>query len=304
VNLATIADAHPADAVALVSRGQPTTFGELRRQVAAVRGGLQRLGVEPGDRVALACANNRYFVVAFLATLGAGAIAVPVNPSSPTAELEAELAAVEPVAVIVGPSGAAAVAGIDRVRVASLRHALHADDLDAMVDGEPGPVVDRDPDDIAVLIFTAGTAGAPKAAMLSHGNLHANIRQIQATPTRALSGDDVSFGVLPMFHIFGLNVVLGVSLFSGARVVLAERFDPVVGARLHPRPRHHRARRRATDVDVVGDAAGRRAGRVRDGPHRRVGCVAASRRDGAGRCASGSASTSRRATGSPRRRRR
>src|SRR5688500_18284933 len=63
--------------------------------------------------------------------------------------------------------------------------------------------------------------------MLSHGNLHSNIRQIQATPERALHPDDVSYGVLPMFHIFGLNVVLGVTLYAGARVVLAERFDPV-----------------------------------------------------------------------------
>jgi long-chain acyl-CoA synthetase len=227
VNLAAIADGHPDGAVAIVSRGKPTTYGELRRQVAAVRGGLQRLGVQPGDRVALAGANNRYFVVSLLATLGIGAIAVPVNPSSPAAELATELAKVEAVAVIAGPSGAAAVAGIDRAAVPSLQHVLHADDLEALLDGDPAPLVDRDPDDIAVLIFTAGTAGAPKAAMLSHGNLHANIRQIQATPARALSGDDVSFGVLPMFHIFGLNVVLGVSLFAGARVVLAERFDPV-----------------------------------------------------------------------------
>src|SRR5437868_1458042 len=93
--------------------------------------------------------------------------------------------------------------------------------------GEPGATVERDADDIAVLIFTAGTAGSPKAAMLSHGNLHANLRQIQATPERALRPSDVSFGVLPMFHIFGLNVVLGLSLFAGARVILAERFDPV-----------------------------------------------------------------------------
>src|SRR5205085_10292592 len=131
------------------------------------------------------------------------------------------------VAVIAGPSGTAAVQGVDRAAVPTLRTVVLPDDLDALLAGAPADVVDRTPDDIAVLIFTAGTAGSPKAAMLSHGNLHSNIRQIQATPDRALRPSDVSFGVLPMFHIFGLNVVLGLSLFAGARVVPAERFDPV-----------------------------------------------------------------------------
>lgn len=227
MNVASIVDAQPDDAVAIISRGKPTTYGELRRQSASMRGALQSMGVEPGDRVAIACANNRYFVVSLLATLGAGAIAVPLNPTSPTAEIEHELAQIGATAVIAGPSGAAAVEGVERAAVPSLRHVVLPDDIDALLRGEPGEVVDRSPDDIAVLIFTAGTAGSPKAAMLSHGNLHANIRQIQATPARALTPADVSFGVLPMFHIFGLNVVLGTTLYAGGRVILAERFDPV-----------------------------------------------------------------------------
>ena len=219
MNLASIVDGKPDDAVAIVSRGKPTTYGDLERQTAALRGGLVRLGVQPGDRVAIACANNRYFVVSFLATLGIGAIAVPVNPSSPTAELERELDMIDARLVIAGPSGVAAVEPIDRPK-------LLPDDLEALLAGEPAPRLETAADDIAVLIFTAGTAGSPKAAMLSHGNLHSNLRQIQATPERALKPSDVSYGVLPMFHIFGLNVVLGVTLYAGARVILAERFDP------------------------------------------------------------------------------
>ncbi|MCU1375453.1 MAG: Acyl-CoA synthetase (AMP-forming)/AMP-acid ligase, partial [Actinomycetia bacterium] len=91
----------------------------------------------------------------------------------------------------------------------------------------PVPLVERAPEDLAALLFTAGTAGTPKAAMLSHGNLHTNLRQGQAVPERALTAADVSLGVLPLFHIFGLNVVLGLSLFAGGSVVLVERFDPV-----------------------------------------------------------------------------
>ncbi|HET9443281.1 MAG TPA: AMP-binding protein, partial [Acidimicrobiales bacterium] len=92
--------------------------------------------------------------------------------------------------------------------------------------GPPAPVVDRSPDDLAVLIFTAGTSGPPRAAMLSHGNLMANLEQMQRHPGQAVHPDDVSLGVLPLFHIFGLNVVLDLGLLAGATVVLVPRFDP------------------------------------------------------------------------------
>ena len=71
------------DAVALISRGRTTTYGELCRQVASFRGALVARGVLPGDRVSLLCGNSRYFVVAYLATVGTGAVAVPLNPMSP-----------------------------------------------------------------------------------------------------------------------------------------------------------------------------------------------------------------------------
>ncbi len=87
-------------------------------------------------------------------------------------------------------------------------------------------VVERDDDDLAVLMFTSGTAGFPKAAMLTHGNLQSNIEQMQANEARMQTPADVSLGVLPLSHIFGLNVVLGLSFYAGSRVVLIERFDP------------------------------------------------------------------------------
>jgi acyl-CoA synthetase (AMP-forming)/AMP-acid ligase II len=76
-----------------------------------------------------------------------------------------------------------------------------------------------------VLAFTSGTAGMPKAAMLSHGNLASNIAQASTTPIH-IQASDVVYGVLPLHHIFGLNVVLGIALTVGASVVLVQRFDP------------------------------------------------------------------------------
>jgi len=234
MNLATIIDPHPADAVALVSRGRATTYGDLRDQVAHLRGGLVGLGLRPGDRVAIVAANNWYFVSAYLAALGAGCVVVPLNATSPVRELQSEMAAVGVKAVVAGPTGRAAVGQLDRGALPALEHLIYATSSDIpgavliedLLRAEPVPVVDREASDVAVLVFTSGTAGSPKAAMLTHGNLLSNLEQCQALPARAQRPDDVVLGVLPFFHIFGLNVVLDLTLMTGSSVVLVERFDP------------------------------------------------------------------------------
>jgi long-chain acyl-CoA synthetase len=104
-------------------------------------------------------------------------------------------------------------------------------DRDALPDDEL-PRVERADDDVAVLLFTSGTAGRPRAAMLTHANLAANVAQVQDHSGLALGGDDVGAALLPFFHIFGLNVVLGVGLAAGARTVLTDRFDAARAARL------------------------------------------------------------------------
>jgi acyl-CoA synthetase (AMP-forming)/AMP-acid ligase II len=82
VNLAHLIDDHDADSVAVISRNRPTTYGALREQVANMRGALAAIGVGRGDRVALLCPNGRFFVVTYLATLGLGAVAVPLRGGS------------------------------------------------------------------------------------------------------------------------------------------------------------------------------------------------------------------------------
>lgn len=234
MNLATILDPHPADAVALVSRGKPTSYGTLREQVAGLRGGLVGLGLEPGDRIGLACGNNWYFVASYLAALGAGLVAVPLNPNTPAPEMQRQLAMVGAKALVVGPAAAHAAAALDRSAVPTLATLIAAAGvdvegavvLDEVLAAEPVPIVPREADDLAAMLFTSGTAGAPRAAMLSHGNLLANLEQLQGHTGRRQVPADVSFGVLPLFHIFGLNVVLGLTFYTGSSVVLVERFDP------------------------------------------------------------------------------
>jgi long-chain acyl-CoA synthetase len=204
MNLASFLTSHPADRVALVHHDRVVTYGELADAAASVRAGLRARGVGVGDRVVCTCGNEPEFVFAYLGTLGCGAVFVPLNPASPPAELEREERVVGPSVVLDGAAVADLIGG----------------DHDAV------PVVDVDDSSTAVLLFTSGTAGTPRAAMLSHGNLRANLEQSAALPG-GVRADDVMFGVLPLFHVFGLNVMLGLTLAAGAQLVLVDRFDPL-----------------------------------------------------------------------------
>ena len=233
MNLAHIIDSHPADRTAIISRGRPTTYGSLREQVAHVRGGLAKLGVGKGDRVVLLCSNGRYFVDVYLAALGLGAVTVPLNPTSPAPEIEREVHTVDAKVVVVEPSAAHAWSLVNRAAVPTVTCVVATETgtvdgadcaFDDLLGAEQAPIVEVEADDLAALIFTSGTAGSPRAAMLSHGNLLSNIEQGRGSDD--IHSGDVVYGVLPMFHIFGLNVVLGLSLHRGATVVLVQRFDP------------------------------------------------------------------------------
>jgi long-chain acyl-CoA synthetase len=218
VNLAEIIEQHPADNIALISRGRPTTYGELRRQVASLRGVLVENGVERGDRVAILCGNSRYFVLAYLATLGVGGIAVPLNIMSPASEIQRELDTVQPRIVFVEPAAMTAWSNVDRSSLTELRAVIATEGHDiagAITLTEslmhaPVPILNMSSNEMAAFIFTSGTAGSPKAAMLTQNNLYSNL--VQISKENVLRSSDVVYGVLPLFHIFGLNVVLGYTL--------------------------------------------------------------------------------------------
>ncbi len=231
MNLARVIEGHDGDGTALFSRNQTITYDQLNGQVARMRGGLARVGVGDGDRIALICGNGHPFVVGYFAALGLGAVIIPLNPTSPAPELQRELAAVEPVVAIIDRSAAASWRDVDAGQLPALRTVISVDgdaadeSFEALLEAEPVEVTDVDPDHLAVLMFTSGTAGAPRAAMLTHGNLLSNIEQARSTTNR-VSPEDVVYGVIPLYHIFGLNVVLGLTMSVGATLVLVQRFDP------------------------------------------------------------------------------
>ena len=234
MNLAQIMDDHDADSVALISRGRETNYGDLRDQIAHLRGGLASLGVGRGDRVALLCGNSRHFVITYFATVGLGAVAVPLNPLSPGPELQAEIATVGAKVVVIEQLSASTWSNVDRSKVPSVETVVSTErdgsmpedalSIDGLLAVDPVDVAEIETDEIATLIFTSGTAGFPRAAKLTHRNLLAAFDQITDGDNKVCS-DDVIYAVLPLFHIFGLNIVLTIGLHAGATVVLVQRFD-------------------------------------------------------------------------------
>lgn len=212
------------DAPALLAPG-PVSFGALALSSGRLAAHVASR-IEPGDRVVLLAGNEPAFVHVYLATLAAGGVAVPVNGTSPSLELARELEVVEPALVIASPP----FADLARRACGQCANDVPSMVYDADAPGElpadPLVPVARAADDLAVLLFTAGTAGAPKPAMLTHGSLLANIEQMQAHPGLRIAASDVVLDVLPLFHVFGLNVVLGLTLMAGASVSMVDHFHP------------------------------------------------------------------------------
>ena len=165
-NLARIIEQHDADRVALIDGGDVITYGELRSRVSSLRAHLSSAGVGVESRVAVLSGNEPDFVVAILAALGLGALAVPVRPNSPLPELLRKLEPVEPEVILAGESGSWVLEHESEL-------ASPLVDLAAVVD-DPATapaIVDRDGDDLAFLMLTSGVSSESKVAMLSHENL-------------------------------------------------------------------------------------------------------------------------------------
>jgi long-chain acyl-CoA synthetase len=231
-------------------RERQISFKELGRRVDRVAAGLQHLGVKPGDAVALYLPNVPYHPIAFFGILRAGARVVHLSPLDPTRALARKLA----------DSGARVLVSADFPTMLPQAAQLLVDGLlDHLVVGQdaawgPGPptlplpddpraiafgAMETDPgarawpkldvEDIAVLQYTGGTTGLPRAAMLSHANLSAACSSYDIWHHgvgRGWQETDRVIGVLPLFHIYMLTTVLLRSIQSGIEILLRLRFDP------------------------------------------------------------------------------
>ena len=222
------------EAQALWCAGQSLTWAQVDDRVDAFAERIGGLGLQSGDRLALLLGNSIEFVIAYFGALRAGLVVVPLNPAYTAAEVAVLLADAGARALIseaataaVAGEAAAAVSGCEVVEV-------RTPPWDALLaPGQRLTEVSVGPETLALLLFTAGTSGRPKGAMLTHGALRANIESLrQLTDPAPVLPSDVVLAVLPMFHVYGLNTVLGLAVSAGARCVIVDRFDPMDALRL------------------------------------------------------------------------
>ena len=211
------------DKPALVFHGQTTSWLELDRLVSAAGRGLRGLGLQDGDRVALHLGNTPEFVAVYFGALRAGLVVLPVNTAYTANELGHVLNDSGAAVVVTTAATADAVSGVVSVPVV----VAGTPSYQALVSEDEALASTRSGEDLAVLLYTSGTSGRPKGAMLSHRALLANLEQSDRIDPPAMTPEDVVLLVLPLFHVFGLNTALGSIAWHGATGVLAERFHPV-----------------------------------------------------------------------------
>ena len=219
---------------ALRFRADVLSWAELDRRVDAVASGLQARGLAVGDRIALLLGNTPDYVAAYFGILRAGCAAVPINTSYTAGELSyllsdsgARMALCGRAAAPVVTALAEDVPSLATVLVTATSAVAGAGTFDELL--QTGNRVDpvTGGEDLAVLMYTSGTSGRPKGAMLSHRALIGNLEQTARIQPKTIDAEDIVLLVLPLFHIYGLNGGLGEVAYHGATGVLVERFDPV-----------------------------------------------------------------------------
>ena len=205
------------------------TYGELFERSARAAHALFGLGVRPGDRVAAQIEKSTDAIVVALACLRAGAVLVPLNTAYTLAELEYFLSDAEPALTLCRPDWLGPVRtlahklglrGVESLGVA--RDGTFAEKIAAA-----SPVfetVPRASDDLAAILYTSGTTGRSKGAMLTHENLSSNA--LTLIDCWRFTSADLLIHALPVFHTHGLFVAVNVALMSGATMIFMNRFDP------------------------------------------------------------------------------
>ncbi|MFP4631840.1 MAG: class I adenylate-forming enzyme family protein [Halobacteriales archaeon] len=218
------------------------SYGELDERSDRLAHLLRDVGVEPGDRVALYLPNTLEFPESYFAVTKAGGVVVPLNLMLDDRSIRY---VVDDAGVDVVISTPLLAAGVDRDRVSvTAPQELFADtDVETLVadgltsegldvvgyssleDQPEEPVLETSPDGLAVQMYTSGTTGKPKGVMLSHDNVLSGLESFTKTAPR-IDPDDTVLVVLPLFHVYGLNILLGTYLYSGGEVVLMESPEP------------------------------------------------------------------------------
>ncbi|MBZ9881851.1 malonyl-CoA synthase [Mesorhizobium sp. CA10] len=217
--------------------GRSITYGDMLAKSAQLAHALAQAGVEPGDRVAVQVEKSPEAMLLYLASLRTGAVFLPLNTAYTLPELDyffrdAEpklivcdpdrLSGVEPLAAAVGAT--VLTLGRDGQGILASQASRQATDFSDVA---------RGPNDLAAILYTSGTTGRSKGAMLSHENLASNARVL--VEQWRFGADDVLIHALPVFHTHGLFVATNVVLMAGATMLFEQKFDPARILSLMPR---------------------------------------------------------------------
>jgi acyl-CoA synthetase (AMP-forming)/AMP-acid ligase II/pimeloyl-ACP methyl ester carboxylesterase len=205
------------------------TYRELTDAVGRVAAALAARGVAKGDVLALFSPNCPEFVFTYYAAMSLGAVVTTINPLTTAHDMARQLEhadarwlATTPQLMVEKGRDAAAAAGVRETFV--FGEADGATPFAALLEGgHPAPSVDVGPDDLALLPYSSGTTGLPKGVVLTHRHLVASLCQTRAV--HRVRADDVVIAVLPLFHIYGMQVTLNLALSEGATVVIPPRFE-------------------------------------------------------------------------------
>ena len=215
------------DAV-LICHDRPDVTGQalfaLSGQIANI---LRDAGVEPGHRVAMQCEKSVEALALYLACLRIGALFLPLNTAYMPAEMDYFIGDAEPTVVISSVTAADQMVSIcanHKARLFTLGENADGTLMDAAkAASSVCPVAERGPDDLAAILYTSGTTGRSKGAMLSHKNLLSNAQTL--TQAWRFSSQDRLLHALPIFHAHGLFVAVNVSLNVGASMIFLPKFD-------------------------------------------------------------------------------
>ena len=217
--------------------GKRVSYGELFDLVERLASHLARRGVVPGDRVAVQVEKSWQNLALYLACVRAGAVFLPLNTAYQLAEIEYFLGDAEPRFVVCRPESEKSVRALCQkpggITVESLGTNSDGSLLNAAADAPIVAPVERGPNDLAAILYTSGTTGRSKGAMLTHENLLSNARVLK--DYWRFSDKDVLLHALPIFHTHGLFVACNVLLLAGASMIFLSRFDAAEIMRLMPK---------------------------------------------------------------------
>lgn len=206
--------------------GTVLTYDDFLKRAAQLAHVLKGAGVQPGDRIVVQSPKQSDTVALYAASVQAGAVYLPLNTAYTLAELDYFIGDASPRLVVCDPRNEEAISALVNGTDASVLTlggktgslSLAADDMPSSFE-----TVAREPDDLAALLYTSGTTGRSKGAMLSHKNLLSNATAL--TELWDITDQDRLIHALPIFHTHGLFVALNTSLLAGAGVKLMSAFD-------------------------------------------------------------------------------